>query len=256
MPTDTRSGIYYEVHGQGAPLLLGFPVFASHSEIFGQAQAGVREGFLARLTDRYRVLLIDYPSIGRSETIAPSMLTAERVCADHLAVADAAGFTRFAYWGYTFGAATGLQLATRSDRLTALVIGGWTPLGGQYEDMMNGARVHIDNPPPHSLAVLRTPSQYAQWATFWQSLVKWPEATEVPRIRCPRLAFAGAQGDTEAGGIAIRYASTLRARRTQIEALGWTVLMFEGHGHAVGLDPATVVPPVRKFLDKALDMPQ
>ena len=115
MPTDTRSGIYYEIHGKGIPLLLGFPIFASYAQVFGATQAiTVRDGFLARLTDRYRVLLIDYPSIGGSATIAPEELTADRACADHLAVADAAGFDSFAFWGYTFGAATGLQLATLS----------------------------------------------------------------------------------------------------------------------------------------------
>ena len=253
MPIDIRSGVYYEVHGRGIPLFLGFPIFASYAEIFGAQQGkSVRDAFLERLTDRYRVLLIDYPSIGGSETIAPTDLTAERVCSDHLAVADAAGFGRFAYWGYTFGAATGLQLATRTDRLTALVVGGWTPLGGPYLEMARGARVHIGNPPAPSRVVLRNPGQYAQWATFWDSLRDWPEATEIPKIRCPRLAFVGSDADTEAGGVPIRYASTLAARRSELEALGWSVVLFEQQSHGVGLDAARIVPAVRKFLDAAL----
>ncbi|MFO0444000.1 MAG: alpha/beta fold hydrolase, partial [Betaproteobacteria bacterium] len=59
------------------------------------------------------MLLLDYPSIGRSRDIAPEALTADRVCADLLGVADAAGCERFAYWGYSWGGNVGLQLATR-----------------------------------------------------------------------------------------------------------------------------------------------
>jgi pimeloyl-ACP methyl ester carboxylesterase len=254
MPLDARSGVYYEVHGHGAPLFLGFPIFASYAQIFGEAQAAaIRDGFLSRLTDKYRVLLVDYPSIGASTTIAPAELTADRVCADHLSVADAAGFERFAYWGYTFGAATGLQLATRTERLSALVIGGWTPLGGPYGAMALGARTYIGDPPAAARVVLRSPQQYAQWATFWSSLQSWPEEREIRKIRCPRLAFAGEHGDTEAGGIPIPYASTLAARRAELEALGWTGLLFAGHGHGVGLEPAVVVPAVRHVLDPVLE---
>ncbi len=93
--------IYYAVHGhpKGKPLFLGFPIFASYSQIFPQ-QAGVLNGFLDRLTDRYRVLVADYPSIGRSGMTPANELTADRACADMLAVADDAGFKEFAWWGY------------------------------------------------------------------------------------------------------------------------------------------------------------
>lgn len=250
VPIDARSGVYFELHGTGEPLLLGFPVMASFSEIFGVSQAMTRQGFLDRLSGSHRVLLIDYPSIGRSASIDPQALTIERVAADLLSVADAAGFDRFAYWGYTFGAAVGLYLGARTDRLTALVIGGWTPLGGPYAEMLQGALIHIDDPPAHARVVLRNPAQYAQWATFWRSLQGWSEAAENARIRCPRLVYAGALGDTDAGGVPIRYASTLRERRAELETLGWTVLLFEDQGHGVGLEPSIVVPPIRDFLER------
>jgi hypothetical protein len=66
MPLEPRTGIHYELHGEGAPLFLGFPIFASHLEMFEGRQAGVLSGFLAQLTDRYRVLVADCTSIGRS----------------------------------------------------------------------------------------------------------------------------------------------------------------------------------------------
>jgi pimeloyl-ACP methyl ester carboxylesterase len=136
----------------------------------------VLDGYLDRLSDRYRVLRVDYPSIGGSRDIAPEALTADRVCADLLAVASAAGFDRFAYWGYSWGAAVGLQLAARTDRLTALVLGGWPPLGAPYDGILQATRLKQPDPEPSSLKVLRSKAQYRQWETFYVSLQGWPEA--------------------------------------------------------------------------------
>ncbi|RPH97386.1 MAG: alpha/beta hydrolase [Lysobacterales bacterium] len=249
MPHDQASGTYYEVHGQGTPLLLGFPILASHAQVFGEAAGPIRDGFLERLTDRYRVLLMDYPSIGRSRDIAPELLTADRVCADLLSVASAAGFGGFIYWGYSWGAAAGLQLASRSDRLLGLVIGGWPPLGAQYADVLAAVEEQMDDPPPEVQVVLRSSAQYAQWAAFYRSIDTWPEERAARSTACPRLAFAGADGDVYAGTRLIRNASILRARKEELEAMGWRVELIPGKGHSVGLEPETVVPVVRAFLD-------
>lgn len=252
MPLDPVSGVYYEVHGSGEPLLLGFPLMASHAEIFGDEAAAVKDGFLAGLTDAWRVLLLDYPNIGRSRETRPEDLTAEQVCRDLLAVADAAGFSRFAYWGYSWGANAGLQLATRTDRLTALVIGGWPPVGAQYADLLAAAEEQMADPPASSHMVLRSPAQYAQWVHYGRSMAGWDEGQALVRIRCPRLVYAGGEGDVYAGRHLLRNASMLRARRQELEAAGWQVLLIEGRDHALGLDPAAVVPPVRAFLDAEL----
>ena len=255
MPVDTASGIYYEVHGRGEPLFLGFPVFASGHEI-DAAMGRMRDGYLQRFTDRYRVLVADYPSLGRSAGMPPLEFTAERACADMLSVADAAGFDRFAWFGYSLGAAIGLQLATRTDRLTALVAAGWAPLGGLYAAMGRAAMVNIDNPPDYALRVLRNPAQYRQWSTFWNSLADWPEAAAVPRIRCPRLALAGSAAVADGGGMIIPYGQVLAERRSELEALGWEVTLLEGRSHEDCVDPAVVLPQVRRFLDRVLPAPR
>lgn len=250
MPFDKQSGVYYEVHGQGIPLLLGFPIMASHARIFGEEAGSIREGFLERLSDRYRVLLLDYPGIGRSRDIPPAKLTADRVCSDFLSVADAAGFGSFIYWGYSWGAAAGLQLASRTDRLRGLVVGGWPPLGAQYVDILKSVEEQVDNPPPEVQVVLRSPAQYAQWLAFYRSVQNWPEEQFAASLDIPRLAFAGAEGDVYAGSILIRNASTLQARKAELETMGWHLELIPGKGHAVGLEPETVVPVVRAFLDR------
>ena len=59
MARDSVSGVYYEICGDGEPLFLGFPIMASHAEIFGRESGAVRDAYLEQLTDSYRVLLVD-----------------------------------------------------------------------------------------------------------------------------------------------------------------------------------------------------
>jgi pimeloyl-ACP methyl ester carboxylesterase len=252
MPLDPASGVHYEVQGQGQPLLIGLPLMASFTELFGSDVQPVLDGYLNRLTDRYRVLRVDYPSIGGSRDIAPEDLTANRVCADLLAVASAAGFDRFAYWGYSWGAAVGLQLAARTDRLTALVTGGWPPLYAPYQSILKATRLKQPDPEPSSLKVLRSKAQYRQWETWYASMLDWPEAESVARIQVPKMVFFGGEGDLLEAGVPIRIASIVREQRCTLERQGWVVCEHAGQGHGVCMAPEIVVPPVRAFLDAVL----
>lgn len=72
--------------------------------------AALRKGYLDRLTDRYRVIVMDYPPTGPDAARAVDSFDPNRVCADILAVADAAGADRFAWFGYSWGGVVGLQL--------------------------------------------------------------------------------------------------------------------------------------------------
>src|SRR5215471_19010781 len=98
-----------------------------------------------------------------------------RLCADILAVADAAGVDRFAWFGFSFGSVVGLQLASRTSRLSALVCGGWPPLGGQYAETLAYAEAEA--------AQGRAPSV----VTFYRSIRGWPEREAVSKLSCPRL---------------------------------------------------------------------
>jgi pimeloyl-ACP methyl ester carboxylesterase len=252
MPLDSASGVFYDVQGQGQPLLIGLPLMASLTQIFGSEMQDVLDGYLDRLTDRYRVLRVDYPSIGGSRDIAPQDLTADRVCADLLAVATAAGFDRFAYWGYSWGAAAGLQLASRTDRLTALVLGGWPPLGAPYKDILQATRLKQPDPEPSSLKILRSKQQYRQWETYYASMLSWCEGESVARIRIPKMVFFGSEGDLVEAGVPIRIASIIREQRTTLEGQGWEICELADQDHGVCMAPQLVVPPVRAFLDGAL----
>ena len=232
--------------------MITLPLMASFVEIFGPEVEPVLHGYLDRLNDRYRVLRVDYPGIGGSRDIAPQPMTADRVCADLLGAATAAGFGRFAYWGYSWGGSVGLQLATRTDRLTALVVGGWPALGGPYDGLLAAARRKLPNPEASSLTVLRRPAQYVQWIEYGESIVGWPERDVVSRITCPRMNIFGSDGDLVEAGIPVPIASSIRAHRGDLEALGWQVHEIADHGHALCMLPDIAVPPVRAFLDERL----
>jgi len=250
-----RNGqIYYQLHGdpKGVPLFLGFPIMASHEQIFGEAQAGVRNGFLERLTDRYRVLLVDYPNIGKTTTPSPAEFTIDRACADMLAAADAAGFGRFAWWGPTSnGVQFGLALAARSDRVSAFVGGGWPPLGAPYEKLLLNGQNQVSDPPQHALVILRDKSQYAQWVTYYESMTRWPEAKAVASIKCPRMIYFPAEYSGSGPGLTFMFADIVREHRAELEKMGWRVVELAGpvrDGRAL-FDPALVVPVGREFLD-------
>ena len=249
----TAGGIHYETHGSGRPLFLGFPLMASHAEIFGAPAAALREGFLSRLTDRYRVVIADYPNIGHSHTPAPEQMTIERVCSDLLSVADAAGCARFAYWGGTLGAIAGLRLAASTDRLAALVSVGWPPVGAPYADMLRGASAGVGDPPMHARVILRTPAQYAQWVTFYQSLANWSDSKAVSSIRCPRAVIYGEHGNSSVADIPLPLAHIIREQRGRLESLGWQVHEVAGADSALMLEPDKLVPIVRHWLDAAYD---
>lgn len=249
----TASGIYYEIHGSGRPLFLGFPIMASHAEIFGATAAALRTGFLSQLTGDYRVLIADYPNVGKTHVPAPEQMTIGRVCTDLLSVADAAGFERFAYWGGTFGAVAGLHLAANTQRLAVLVCAGWPPVAAPYEDMLRGGRAGLADPPTHARVILRSPAQYAQWVTFYESLSSWSDAAALQNIRCPRAVIYGENGNSSVGDIPLPLADIIREQRPRLESLGWYVKEIAGADSSLILDSNKLVPLARHWLDTAYD---
>jgi pimeloyl-ACP methyl ester carboxylesterase len=197
-------------------------------------------GYYDQLTDRYRVVVIADSAFDNSPTNIAS-LTADRLCADILAVADAAGVHRFAWYGFSFGSVVGLQLASRTSRLSALVCGGWPPLGGQYAETL--AYVEAEAAQGRATSAL----------TFYRSIRGWPEREAVSKFTCPRMAFAGNKDEFVAGCCQrIRIGPLIAEDRAELERLGWTVQLIDGFGHELGGRPDVIVPILRRFLDPIL----
>jgi pimeloyl-ACP methyl ester carboxylesterase len=197
------------------------------------------KGYFDALAQGYRVVVLDYPPREVSKGFADSF-TADRVCADVLAVADAAGAETFAWYGFSWGAGVGLQLATRTKRLTALVCGGWPPIGGQYRE---------------TLAVTEAGASRGgdkHYVTYYQSLRNWAERDAVSHLTCPRFVFAGSKDQFTAEGYNIRIGPLISEHRDELERVGWKVRLVEGFGHELGARPDVVIPLLREFLDPLL----
>ena len=135
---DTR--IYYRVYGNpdGPNVLMGPHFYASlrMTQLEDQGLKDPTDEWINGLKDKYRLILVDYPR-GMGQTPNPIGLdmTPDRLVEEYELVADAAGAEKFAWIGYSFGAAAGVQMATRSNRLTALMVGGFPPLNAPFERM-------------------------------------------------------------------------------------------------------------------------
>jgi pimeloyl-ACP methyl ester carboxylesterase len=237
--------LHFEVTGDGPWLMLGYPFGGPGLE----AVDSLPQSFLDRLTDRFRVIVVDYPrGVGRSAPAAPDVTTADNVCDEMLLVATAAGADRFAYWGYSWGGVVGIQLACRTDRLTALVIGGWPPLGAPYEDMrVMTAQASADPAlPPEQRDLV------ASWATFYRSMAGW-DADSIRKIVCPRMAYAGGDDLVIQAGVTVSIAKLFEERNTELRDRNWEIEVIPGLDHAGAMtDAAAVVPRVRPFLEANL----
>lgn len=218
----SRTSLRYEVYGSGPWLIAGATL-----------PDEVRTRFVEELFDEYSVVIVEPPN----DTVAnlADVFTADRACAEILNIADTVGANRFAYYGYSWGGTLGLQLAERTDRLTALICGGWPPLGAPYPGM---ARY-----------TARTQTPPSVWATYYRSIENWNEPEAVSRLTCPRMAFAGSDDIIYADGITVPIGPLIAEHREELEAMGWTVRLVDGFDHELGRRPEVVGPMIREFLD-------
>ena len=134
------STIAVEVQGRGPTVLLPVnpePVQGPEAEELRKwgADPALGRTLVDGLSDAFQVVAFDYEG-HVLQVPKPDTLTPANVAADLLAVADAAGADRFAYYGYSWLALAGLQLAIRTDRVAALVMGGFPPIDGPYAQML------------------------------------------------------------------------------------------------------------------------
>ncbi len=256
------------VVGSGPAILVPVNPTATEGEAAEQLRAwggdpALGHTLVTRLADAgLRVVAADYEGY-LAEHPKPDALTADAVAADLLALADAAGVDRFAYYGYSWLALAGLQLAIRTDRLTGLAMGGFPPLGGPYTAMLAVTRAahqaaldHRDQPPATPVDVTpgdwdnaemtQSPELTRQYLTLYQSLQDFDERAALDRVTVPRLAFAGADdhivygprwGDVEVG-----MAQGLREHRDELVRRGWTVELVPDADHLRAMHAATVLP--------------
>jgi pimeloyl-ACP methyl ester carboxylesterase len=287
------STIEVQVHGQGPALLLPVnprPVQGPQAEELRRwgNDPALGRSLIDGLADAYRVIAFDYEG-HVLQVPKPDTLTPDNLARDLLAVADAAGADRFAWYGYSWLALAGLQLAIRTDRLTALAMGAWPPLGGPYAEMLRvtiathdltsapssarqgaagdavTATTPRSEPAPASspeeldwstVEVTLSEAQTRQFVTLYQALQGFDERAVLPRLSCPRLCFVGSADEIDYGrrwgGVHVSIAGPLVQRRAELEGLGWQVQILDGLDHTQAMQAANVLPVLRPWLDAAL----
>ncbi len=125
MPYANNNGvkIYYEVEGQGPPLVLGHALGGAGMYMWR------REKYVEALRSDFQLILLDFRGHGRSDKPHEASACAVSVLAsDVLAILDELGIDRAHYWGYSLGSRVGFWLATRhAERFHGFVLAGMTP---------------------------------------------------------------------------------------------------------------------------------
>ena len=265
------STIEIEVHGEGPTLLLPVnprPVEGPLAEQMRQygTDPALGQSLIKGLSDVFRVGAFDYE--GHVQSIPkPYTLTPSNVAADLLAVADTVGTDRFAYYGYSWLAVIGLQLAIRTDRLSALIMGGFPPLNGPYMEMLRVtiAANEMAGTPQTSNASDEdewsnsslSEDQTQQFVTLYQALQGFDDRAAQSRITCPRLCFVGSADEIQYGkrwgDVLVSLAGPIVRERAQLEHLGWDVRVLDGLDHIQAMQSAQVVPILRPWLIAKLE---
>jgi pimeloyl-ACP methyl ester carboxylesterase len=283
-----QSTIAVEVHGRGPTVLLAVnptPVEGPQAEELRRwgVDPALGRTLIDGLGDRFRVVAFDYEGQVLQHP-KPDTLTPANLAADLLAVADAAGADRFAYYGYSWLALAGLQLAIRSDRLTGLVMGGFPPLDGPYAQMLQvttathamavanstSAPSGATTPPSSQDAagepdwsqveVSLTEAQTRQFVTLYQALQRFDDRAAQAQLGCPRMCFVGSADEIDYGerwgGVRVSMAGPVISRQAELEALGWQVQVLEGLDHTQAMQAAQVLPVLRPWLITWLAAPR
>jgi pimeloyl-ACP methyl ester carboxylesterase len=272
------SSIPLQVTGAGPAVLLPVRVEPFDDETAATMRAWGADPALGRtlvdgLAPRFRVIAADYEG-HRMAHPAAGTLTPDAIAADVLSIADAAGADTFAWYGYSWLALAGLQVAIRTDRLWALAMGGFPPLGGPYPEMLLVTRAAhaasvaaagsepapdvVVEPGDWDAATIRTSeAQTGQFVTMYQALVGFDEQAALARVACPRLAFAGDADRIEYGPLwgdtVVRIGEPLAEHRAELEAAGWEVRVLPGLDHLSAMASGTVLPILTEWFGRLAD---
>lgn len=265
------STIEIEVHGAGPTLLLPVnpqPVTGPQAEQMRKygADPALGQSLIKELSDAFRVVAFDYEGecLRRPK---PDTLTPANTAKDLLAVADAAEADRFAYYGYSWLAMIGLQLAIRTDRLSALIMGGFPPLNGPYEEMLlvttaaykmaSGVQTTGSAEESEWSGTALSMDQTRQFVTLYQALQGFDDRAAQARITCPRLCFVGSADEIQYGeswgNVNISLAGPVVRGQAQLSDLGWDVRVLDGLDHMQAMQAKQVLPILRSWLETRLE---
>jgi pimeloyl-ACP methyl ester carboxylesterase len=217
-------------------------------------------GYVDRLRPRFSVVTVDLRGNGESDAaVREDAYRIDRLCEDLLAVADAAGASRFAMWGFSYGANVGRYLAARSDRVDAMAILG-IPFGpaasGRFRQMILDLKAKwlpvIDADRAGALGVSTlTEADRAIWQrgtvplniAWLGAMLDWP-SVEPDDLRCRTLWLVGSANETAM--------ESVRAYEHRLARSAVTPIIVPGLTHEEELTRIdNVLPRLEKFTTNA-----
>ncbi|MCX6023684.1 MAG: alpha/beta hydrolase, partial [Chloroflexi bacterium] len=150
----------------------------------------------------------------------------------------------------------------RTDRLLALIVGGFPPLNGPYAEMLSvtraaydmagGAQTSQNAEEDEWSAAGLTKDQTRQFVTLYEALQGFDDRSAQSRITCPRLCFVGSADEVRYGknwgDLQVSIAGPVVNGRAELEALGWGVRVLDGLDHMQAMQANQVVPIVQAWL--------
>ncbi len=199
----------------------------------GRLRANVDQ-LLASLAAHTRVAVFDYPrGIGETTGPHPDDLTVGTVVNDYLAVADAAGLSDFILLGYSWSASAAIQVANRTSRCSALVIGGWPPLDSPHRELRDACLTLAED-----RRDLRS-GLAGMYARYYQSLLEEPTGP----LSTVGVLFYGTGDSEPMAGASGSAQSLIRRNLNQLADQGWRVIEIPARDH-LSCTAADVVSPI------------
>ena len=248
--------IYYEITGQGPPLVMG------HGGSY-TLDMWKDWGYTDRLKDDFQLILLDFRGHGRSDKAIQESGSESGLADDVIAVLDDAGIAKAGYFGYSMGAMAGFALATswHVSRFNSFILGGMTPYEWP-EEMIKAINISIEG-----YKLLQTdPEAYIEWmenllkrkftpeersdllsrnaessASMQSGLLDTPPLSneDLSRIPVPCLIYCGEQDPFYPGA------------KESVEHIPQSVFIsMDGFNHITAITQSDfVVPYIKSFLD-------
>lgn len=263
-----------EISGTGPAILLPVnPVSLVGKEAEAKQQWGVDPALgrhlIDGLTDTFTVIAFDYEGF-RMQHPAAETLTPDNIAKDFLAVADAAGVKKFAYYGYSWLALCALQLGIRTNRLWAVIMGAYPPIDGPYKEMWAvtkatyemtlhpekqdwpAAQTSDDQYDWDAVEVSLSGDQTKQFFTLYNKLQDFNDRAVQSKLTCPRLCFVGSKDIQEYsekwGGVTVDMATPLVKNSDELQKYGWDIRVLDGLDHISAMQPANALPVIKQWL--------
>lgn len=234
--------------------------------------------FIDGLLDEFQVLYFDFEG-HRFQNPNPENLTPDNIVNDLILIADEMNVNKFSYYGYSWLALVGLQLAIRTNRLESLIMGGFPPLDGPYKEMMVvtnktyqqaldnqnslvfDEQVNLESPEEidwDNIQVKIDTNQTKQFVTMYKNLTDFDERKIQHQLSIPKLTFAG-EKDTivygeNFGSVTVDIVGILQKNKEELEHSGWDVEIIKGNemDHTKAMQPITVLPLIKAWLIEKL----